>query len=807
MSDRIEKRDITEELKASYLDYAMSVIVSRALPDVRDGLKPVHRRILYAMHEMGLRHNAKFTKCANIVGTVLGRYHPHGDTAVYDSLVRMAQDFSLRYPLIRGQGNFGSIDGDNAAAYRYTEARLTPIAEEMLADIEKNTVDFNDNYDGTRKEPAVLPSVIPNLLLNGTMGIAVGMATNVPPHNLSEVVDATVALIENPDCSTEDLLTHIQGPDFPTGGIIYSKRSIREAYASGRGKVTIRSRAEIEERKGKDFHIVVSDLPYQVNKADLITHMAELVGEKRLDGIRDIRDESGKDGIRIVVELKSSANPQRVLNQLYKNTQLQKDFHFNLISLADGIEPRVLPLKNIIEFYIKHRTEVIRRRTAFDLQKTEDRVHILLGLAKALKQIDEVIATIKKSKTKEVAHYNLVKKFKLSDIQAAAILEMRLQTLAGLERKKIEDELKEKQALIEELQSILKSPKKVLKVIKDDLAMIKAKYGDERRTKVVSGELQEFKAEDLIPKEEAIITLTHSGYVKRMAPTVVKAQRRGGKGVIGFEVQDEDFVTHFVNANTHDNILFFTDKGRGFQTKVYEIPEGTRTSRGKAIHNFLEIPADEKIQALISYPDKSAAGSFLVMATANGVIKKTPLEDFGNVRRSGIIAIKLKKGDELTWVRLSSGKDEIMLVVTGGDAIRFPEKTVRSMGRATAGVTGMRIKKGQRIASLQIIPKEAASNNILIVTQHGYGKQTPLKEFRIQGRGGKGIRAASVTDKTGIVVSAEVITDQEDLIVLSKKGQIIKTAIGAVRVLGRATQGVKIMNLEGGDSVAGAISV
>lgn len=809
--EKIQKREITEELRSAYLDYAMSVIVSRALPDVRDGLKPVHRRILYAMYEMGLRHSAKLTKCANIVGAVLGRYHPHGDTAVYDALVRMAQNFSLRYPLIQGQGNFGSIDGDNAAAYRYTEARLTELAEEMIKDIEKNTVDFGDNYDGARKEPRVLPSVVPNLLLNGTMGIAVGMATNVPPHNLREVADAATHLADNPKSTTEDLLHFIQGPDFPTGGIMYDKKSILESYSSGRGKITIRAATEIQEYKGGSFSIVVTEIPYQVNKADLITKMAELVQEKKLEGVRDIRDESDKDGLRIVVELKSGATPQRVLNYLFQHTALQKDFHLNLIALSDGIQPEMLSLKDMLEGYLEHRRAVIHRRTEHDLAKTKERVHILFGLSKALSRINEVIAVIKKSDSKEDAHKNLVKKFKLTDEQTTAILEMKLQTLAGLERKKIEDELKEKQKRIKELEAILKDPKKVTAIVKSDLAYLKETYGDDRRTKLVASQLKELKVEDLVPKEETIVTLTHGGYIKRMAPAIFRSQKRGGRGVIGFELKEEDFLLHIVRANTHDNILFFTDQGRVFQTRVYEIPEGSRTGKGKAVHNFLEIPPEEEIQAIVSYSSKTSGAqhetAHLVMATAGGIIKKTALVEFDNVRRSGIIAIRLKKGDALKWVKLSSGSDDVMLFSTKGQAIKFSEKQVRSMGRSASGVTGMRLNKGDRVSALEVIDKNAHKANALIVTDRGFGKQTPLAQFKKQSRGGKGIKAAKINEKTGLMVSAEVISDQEELIILSRRGQIIKTLISSVRVMGRATQGVRTMNLQGGDGIAGVILI
>lgn len=808
----LEKREITDELQESYLDYAMSVIVARALPDVRDGLKPVQRRILWAMWDSGLTHAAKFKKSANIVGEVLGKYHPHGDTSVYDAMVRMAQVFSLRYPLVEGQGNFGSVDGDSPAAYRYTEARLSKLAEEILIDSEKETVDWLPNYDGSREEPKVLPAKVPNLLLNGTVGIAVGMATNIPPHNLSEIIDAASHLIDNPKTTATDLMEFIQGPDFPTGGIIYDKKAIIEAYTSGRGAITARALAEIKENK-RGHLIEITEIPYQVNKAELIIKIAELVTEKRVQGIRDVRDESDKDGLRIIIELKNDAAPQKVLNQLFKFTDLQKDFHLNMIALTkNGLQPEVMSVKDIIAAYLEHRKEIVRRRAEFNLKKAEERAHILMGLHKALGNIDAVITAIKKSKDKEDAHKNLISKFKFTDIQATAILEMRLQTLAALEREKIEEELKEKRRLIEELQSLLKSPVKILKVIKDELKEIKDKYGDKRKTKMVASGLKEFKEEDLVPKEETIITMSQSGYIKRVNPSSFKIQKRGGKGLIGSDVGEEDFLSHFMSSNTHDNILFFTDRGRVFQTKVYEIPEASRVARGKTIHNFLEIPLEEKVNAVVTYSDSQInAGNFpresayLVMVTKNGMIKKTPLADFANVRRTGIIAIKLKKSDSLQWVRLSSGNDQVSLTTTQGQAIRFKETQLRAMGRATSGVRGIRLKKGDSVTSLIIITKENEKGQILTVMANGFGKRTPLSEYKVQGRGGSGIKTSKVTPKTGQVVASLIVSDEKEILALSAKGQIIRAKLESVRLSGRATQGVRVMNVNQKDKVVGVI--
>lgn len=803
----VKARDIQHEMQESYLDYAMSVIVSRALPDVRDGLKPVHRRILYVMHEMGLRHSVKFRKSAAVVGDVLGKYHPHGDIAVYDSMVHMAQTFALRYPLIDGQGNFGSMDGDGAAAMRYTEARMSALAEELLFDLDKETVDWRDNYDATRKEPIVLPGKLPNLLLNGTLGIAVGMATDIPPHNLTEVCDAIVKLIDDPEVATEDLMEFIKGPDFPTGGIIYDVAAIKNAYATGKGSIVMRGKTEIVETKTGAFQILVHEIPYRVNKATLLEKIAELVRDKKIEGIRDVRDESDKDGVRIVIDLKKEAMPNKILNQLFSFTQLQETFHLNMLALVDGIEPHVLNLKTVLEKYIEHRQVVIRRRTEFELKKAKERAHILEGLKKALDHIDEVINTIRKSPTKEEAKVNLIKKFKLTDIQADAILEMRLQTLAGLERKKIDDELKEKKALIEELEGILQSKKKILSIIKKEVEEMKAKYGDERRTAVVKSAVGTFSAEDLIPEESVIITITKSGYVKRLAPDTYRSQSRGGKGVIGQTLKEEDVVEKLISSNTHDDILFFTNKGRAFQTKVYELPEGSRVSKGQALVNFLQLGAGEYSTGVLTLGKKSDA-KFLIMATKNGVIKKTPRDEFTKVRRSGMIAISLKGEDELKWVEASSGEDQIMLSTENGQAIRFKESDVRPMGRTASGVTGMRLKKDDKIISMDVISKEVDVKNleVLVVTENGLGKKTDLNYYKIQKRAGSGIKTLKVTPKTGKIVSMYILNNGEehDLVIMSRAGQTIRLPLGDVSTLGRATQGVRVMRLDEGDKVASA---
>jgi len=802
---KIEKRALTEEMEDCYLDYAMSVIVARALPDVRDGLKPVHRRILYAMRDLGLKPSAKFRKSATVVGEVLGKYHPHGDVAVYDSMVRLAQDFSIRYPLINGQGNFGSMDGDSAAAMRYTEAKMTAIAEEMLFDIDKNTVNFVDNYDKSRKEPAVLPAKIPSLLLNGAVGIAVGMATNIPPHNLNEIIDATIHLIDNPDAAIEDLMKFVKGPDFPTGGLIYGQQGILNAYSTGKGKIDMRARAEITETKKGRFQIIVSEMIYQVNKAGLIEKIAELVKTKKIDGIRDIRDESDRDGVRVVIELKNDAYPKKILNRLYKLTDLQKAFHVNMLALVDGIQPRILNLKMILEYYILHREEVIKRRTQFELNKAKERAHILEGLNKALDHINEVIKTIKKAPTKEKAHTDLIKKFKLSDKQATAILEMKLQTLAGLERKKIKDELEEKLKLIKKLETILKSRTKIRNIIKDELAEIKNKYGDERKTKIYKSAIGEFSQEDLVPSEDVIITLTKEGYIKRMSPQVYHVQRRGGKGVIGAAMKEEDIIDHLLLTNTHNDLLFFTNYGRVFQTKAYEIPESKRVAKGQSIVNFLQLSPNETVTAIISLK-KEDKTKFLVMATKNGIIKKTEIEEFSKVRRSGLIAIKLKSGDELRWVRSSEGKDEVAIVTSGGQSIRFKEKNIRAMGRSAAGVGAIKLKPSSSVVSMDVISDSKKEKNyILSISENGFGKLSDLKFYKTQHRGGSGIKTAIVNSKTGTIVGSRIISEsqlEKDLIIVSQKGQVIRISLASVAKSGRATQGVRIMRLSGGDKVS-----
>lgn len=804
--ENIQPRQIVSEVQQSYLDYAMSVIVARALPDVRDGLKPVHRRILYSMWDTGLRPGAKFRKSATVVGEVLGKYHPHGDVAVYDSMVRLAQDFSLRYPLVWGQGNFGSMDGDSPAAYRYTEAKLKAIAEEMLFDIEKDTVDFVPNFDGVHKEPLVLPAKLPQLLLNGTMGIAVGMATNIPPHNLNELVDAIIHLIDNPEASIDDLMKFVKGPDFPTGGIIYNTPGIKEAYSTGRGKIVTRAKAEIIETKSGSFNIVISEITYQTNKSNLIIKIAELVKEGKILGIKDLRDESDKDGVRIVVELKKDAFAQKVLNKLYSLTDLQKNFNVNMLALVDGIDPQILSLKSILEHYIKHRNSVVTRRTQFDLNKAKDRAHILEGLKIALDNIDEIIETIKKSPTKEEAHKNLIKKFKLSEKQASAILEMRLQTLAGLERKKIEDELAEKLKLIAFLEDLLAHPKKILGVVKDELIALGEKFGDERKTIVLKTGIEEFKQEDLIPNEEAIITISQDNYIKRMNPSVYKVQKRGGKGVIGATTREGDMIEKVTSVMTHDNLLFFTNTGKVFQTKAYEIPESSRTSKGQAVVNFLQLSQDEKITAMIPY-NKNDDYKYFFMTTTMGVVKKSKIEEFDNVRRSGLIAITLDKEDTLNWVQPTTGTDEVVISTADGQAIHFKESDVRAMGRSAAGVRGIKLRKGDKVIGMDVVLKGQKGNQILIISQNGFGKRTDLGQYKIQNRGGSGIKTAQVTSKIGKLVEAHIINIDEidgDLIVTSEQGQIIRIPLGSISVLGRATQGVRIMKPNAGDKISAA---
>ncbi|MBU1132121.1 DNA gyrase subunit A [Patescibacteria group bacterium] len=798
---------IVNEMENSYIDYAMSVIVQRALPDVRDGLKPVHRRILYAMWNVGLRSTGKFRKSATVVGEVLGKYHPHGDTAVYDSMARMAQDFSMRYQLIHGQGNFGSMDGDRPAAMRYTEAKLRAIAEELLFDLEKDTVNFIPNYDGSHKEPQVLPAKLPNLLLNGTVGIAVGMATKIPPHNLRELCDGIAHYIANPDCAVEELCEIIPGPDFPTGGIIYDIKEIRSAYCTGKGKIVMRGKTEIVEDKAGQFKIIITEVPYQLNKASLLEKIAELVKLKRLEGIRDVRDESDKDGVRIVIELKRDAFPKKVLNRLFKLTQLQSNFDLNMLALVDGIQPRVLNLKDVLEYFVKHRLIVVRRRTEYDLRKAEERAHILEGLKKAIDKIDAIIKLIRGSKDKEAAKKGLIEKFKFTEVQATAILEMRLQNLANLERLKIEDELNEKRKLIKELKELLSSEKNILDVIKDELLEIKEKYGDDRRTKIIKSPVGEFSQEDLVPNETTIVAVTRDGYVKRMPIDTFKSQHRGGKGVIGLTTKEEDVVDQLFTTMTHNDLLFFTSHGRVFQLKAYEIPESARTSKGQALVNFLQLAPNEKVSTILPFADMINV-KFLMMVTGNGTIKKTPIEDFSNVRRSGLIAITLAPGDTLEWVKPTTGESEISLISVKGQSIRFKEKDVRGMGRTATGVRGIRLKKGDNVVGMDVIdPKNQNNLEVFVVMENGFGKRTSLKSYKVQNRGGGGVRTAKVSSKTGNVVTGFVVDlekeKEKDLIIMSKKGQVIRIPFSSVNVLGRDTQGVRIMRFKlGNDTVA-----
>jgi DNA gyrase subunit A len=796
---------IVEEMQKSYIEYAMSVIVSRALPDVRDGLKPVHRRILYAMWNTGLKSTAKLRKSATVVGEVMGKYHPHGDTAIYDSLVRMAQDFSMRHTLVHGQGNFGSMDGDGAAAMRYTECKLSSISDLMLMDIDKETVPFVPNYDGSHKEPSVLPTKLPNLLLNGTMGIAVGMATSIPPHNLNELCDAVSALIDDPNLTVEDLVEIVKGPDFPTGGIIYNKKDILAAYATGRGGVVLRAVAEIKENKTGQFQIIVSEIPYQLNKAELIEKIANLVQEKKLEGIKDLRDESNKDGVRVVIDLKKDSYPKKILNQLFKMTELQTTFHFNMLALIDGIQPRVLNLKNVLEEFIKHRQVVIRARTVFDLNKAKERAHILEGLKMALDKIDLVIKTIRASKDKEEAKTELMAKFKFSERQTIAILEMRLQQLANLERQKIEDELKEKMALIKELEALLASEKKILAVIKDETAALKGKYGEERKTQIISHGVKEFTVEDLIPNEPTIIMTTTDGYIKRLPPDTFHQQSRGGKGVIGVTTKEEESVAQLLSTNTHDNILFFTNRGRVFQLFAYDIPQGSRTAKGQALVNFLQLAPNEKVTVMLAMSDLEEI-KFLVMATRKGLIKKCALDEFANVRRSGLIALKLKTDDGMEWVRPSTGKDTIMIATKEGQAIRFDENDVRAMGRNAAGVHGVRLHGSDEVIGMDVVDPKNKQIEFLTIGENGLGKLTSVDSYKIQGRGGSGIKTAKVTEKTGFVIHASAVdiekNKEKDIVLMSTKGQVIRLPFKSIPSSGRDTQGVRLMRFkEDGDKV------
>lgn len=801
-------QSITSEMRQSYIDYAMTVITSRALPDVRDGLKPVHRRILYAMRMTGLTPTAKFRKSATVVGEVLGSYHPHGDTSVYDAMVKLAQDFATRYMLVQGQGNFGSIDGDPPAAYRYTEARMSRLADEMLRDLEKDTVSWIPNFDGSKQEPTVLPAAVPNLLLNGTLGIAVGMATNIPPHNLREVINATTHLIDHPEATVEDLLEHVKGPDFPLGAIAFNKADIKHAYTTGRGGVVVRGEADIVEEK-KGTSIIITSIPYRVNKADLITRIADLVRDKKLEGVKDLRDESTVD-IRVVVELKGTAHPQAVLNNLYKYTELESTFHYNMLALVDGV-PETLSLKGMLEAFVAHRKEVVKRRTAYELRKAEEREHILLGLAKALDHIDEVIAVIKQSSDVQDASTKLQKKFGFSPIQAAAILDMRLQKLAGLERKKIEDELKEVQELIKRLQKILSSEKNILFVVREELVTIADRFGDDRRTKIIAGGVKNISVEDLVPDEESVLVLTAGGYVKRTNPEEYKIQKRGGIGVIDMSTKEEDVVTHFLNASAHAELLFFTDYGKAYQLRMYELPEGKRSTKGKSIMNFLPLAADEKVTSVLPIPkgaEREARSIFLV--TGEGTVKKVMAKSFSDVRRSGIIAIALKGSDKLVSAHLMGDGDSISIVTSKGQSIRFDEGDVRAMGRTAAGVRGISVKKGDHVVSAEGVAAGAVSPALLVITEKGYGKHTDMNEYKVQGRGGSGIKTADVTPKTGEIIGAKVLSGdfkEQEIVVISKKGQVIRCSASEIPSLSRSTQGVRIMKMREGDSIASMVAL
>jgi DNA gyrase subunit A len=796
----VELRTVENVMEDSYLRYSMSVIIERALPDVRDGLKPVHRRILYSMNSDGLRSSARHRKSANVVGAVMGKYHPHGDASIYDALVRMAQPWSMRYMLINGQGNFGSMDGDPPAAMRYTEAKMARLADELLADIDKETVDFRDNYDGTTQEPEVLPAKVPNLLLNGQLGIAVGMATNIPPHNLNELVDATVHQIDHPDASLDDLLEFVKGPDFPTGGIVYGRESLRTAYATGRGGVVVRGVAEVEENTKGRSQIIITEIPYALNKESLIIKIADLVREKKLSGISDIRDESSRGKVRIVIDLKRDAYPKKLLNQLYKLTPLQTSFHFNTMALVDGIQPRVLGLQDILNEHIKHRQQVVRRRTEYELRKAKERAHILEGLKIALDHIDEVIKIIRASATAEEAQANLITRFKLSDLQAKAILAMQLRTLAGLERQKIEDELAELLKIIAGLESILADEKKILKIIKDELLEIKKQYGDERRTRIIAGELGKMSDEDLIAEEQVVVTLTSANYIKRSPIAEYKRQGRGGKGRRGMVTREEDVIEHVVNASTHDYLLFFTNRGRVFRLKTYELPTTGLSAKGVAIVNLLQLQPEETVSAVINVSQQHDTTANLIMCTVRGVVKKTPFEQYKNVRSSGLITINLDDGDELKWIRMTTGDNEVLISTSQGQAIRFHERDVRPMGRVARGVRGIRLRAGDRVIGMDIVEQ---NSSIFVISKFGYGKRTKVSQFTPHARGGVGIRSAVVNTKTGELIGVKTLSDNDgqEVIIISSQGQTIRLGINDISALGRATQGVRIMRLNDNDEV------
>ena len=799
-SDGVEELTVENVMEDSFLRYSMSVIIDRALPDVRDGMKPVHRRILYAMQKNGWKAPHATVKSARIVGEVMGKYHPHGDSSIYDAMVNLAQPWKMRYTLVEGQGNFGSMDGDDPAASRYTEARMDKIGSVMLDDIEKETVDFRDNFDGTEKEPAVLPAAVPNILLNGQMGIAVGMATNIPPHNLSEVIDATVAQIENPDITLEGLMKHVKGPDFPTGAIVYGGEPMKQAYATGRGSVTIRAVANIEERKNGRYNIVITEVPYLMSKEAFIEKVRQLVMDKKLTHIADARDESARGKIRVVVELKKDAYPKKILNQLYKLTDLQTTFHYNVLALVDGIQPRVMGLKEILAEFIKHRQKVIRRRTEFDLRKAKERAHILEGLKIALDNIDEVIKTIRESY--DDADKQLMKKFGLSEIQAAAILAMQLRRLQGLERDKIEDELKQLHELIAKYEAILADENEVLRVVKEELIAMKEKYGDERRSQIINNEVGKFSDEELIPDEESVILLTTQNYIKRVSQNDFHRQNRGGKGKRGMTTKEEDVISQIITANSHDFLLFFTSAGRMFRMKAYEVPQASLTAKGTAAVNLLNMHPDEKITEIIKENDQvSADDGFLFMCTKKGTIKKTAIKNYMNVRSNGLITIKLDSGDELCWVKATTGKNDIIISTSAGQAIRFNEADVRAMGRSAMGVRGMRLRPKDEVVGMDIVTDP--NQKLIAVSANGYGKATLVSNFPVHKRGGVGIKVAAITAKTGPIVAVHTLDPEaKEVIMMSSNGQAIRVAMKDIPTLGRATQGVRIMKMSEGDTVA-----
>ena len=799
-SKTVENRTVESVMEDNFLRYSMSVIVERALPDVRDGLKPVHRRILYSMNQNGNRSNAKFVKSARIIGDVMGKYHPHGDSAIYDSMVRLAQEWSMRYMLVQGQGNFGSMDGDPPAAHRYTEARMNKHAEELLVDIEKETVEFRDNFDGELQEPIVLPAKLPNLLLNGQIGIAVGMATNIPPHNLGELVDATVEIIDNPEATIDDLLKHVKGPDFPTGAVIYGGAPMKQAYQNGRGSIMIRAVADIEETKKGRHQIVVTEVPYATNKATLIEKIAELVKDKKLTSISDLRDESARGSVRVVIELKKDAYPKKVLNQLYKMTSLQTSYHFNMLALVDGIQPRVLGLEDILKEYLKHRQSVVRKRTEYELRKAQERAHILEGYKIALDNIDEVIATIRASKTTDIAEAALIQKFKLSEIQAKAILAMQLRRLTGLERQAIQDELAELRKLIARLEAILASETEILNIIKTELLEMKEKYGDERRSKIINHELGKFSDEELIPEEDSVILLTAENYVKRTLVSEYRRQNRGGKGKRGMTVKEEDVIHQLVPASTHDWLFFFTNRGRVFRLKAYEVPAASLQAKGVAAVNLLQMQPEEKITSIIKHAKDANEDGFLFMATTKGTVKKTPLKDYANIRTNGLIAIKLDDGDELRWIKRTNGDNDIIISTSAGQAVRFNESDARPMGRSARGVRGARLRPNDVVVGMDVVTDE--KQELLVISEKGFGKRTTAGNFPSHKRGGVGIKAAVVTAKTGPIISVQTLDPEfVDAIMISKNGQTIRLSLKDIKLLGRTTQGVTIMRLGDKDKI------